>query len=152
MVKLDLASLASVRQCAEDLLNAAAEFDVILGNAGLMIGPKILTEDGVEAQFGTNFLGHFLLINLVAKLIKPSGRIALVSSAGHRGADINLDDVNFERSPYDPLKAYRRSKTATVLFAVEFDRRYRTRGVRATAVHPGAVLTDTTRNLLYVAS
>lgn len=72
----------------------------------------------------------------------------IVSSAGHRGADIDLDDPNFERTLYDPLVAYRRSKTATILFAVAFDRRHKGRRVRATAVHPGAVLTETTRKLI----
>ena len=72
----------------------------------------------------------------------------MVSSAGHRGADIDLDDPSFARTTYDPLVAYRRSKTATILFAVAFDRRHRDRGIRAAAVHPGAVLTETTRKLI----
>ncbi len=148
MVKLDLASLTSVRQCADDLLRVAAGFDVVLGNAGLMIGPKALTEDEVEAQFGTNFLGHFLLINQIAKLIKPSGRIALVSSAGHRRSDVDLLDPNFTHTPYDEYIAYGRSKTATILLAVELDRRLRAKGVRATALHPGAIQTDTVRKII----
>ena len=75
-------------------------------------------------------------------------RLVMVASAGHRGADIDLDDPNFVHTPYDPLVAYRRSKTATILFAVEFDRRHEFGGVRATAVHPGAVLTETTRKMI----
>ena len=148
MVKLDLASLASVRQCADDLLRAAAGFDVVLGNAGLMIGPKALTEDGIEAQFGTNFLGHFLLINRIAELLKPSGRIALVSSAGHRRSDVDLQDPNFTHTPYNEYLAYGRSKTATILLAVELDRRLCAKGIRATALHPGAIQTETVQKII----
>ena len=148
MMKLDLASLAGVRRCADDLLSVEAGFNVILGNAGLMIGPKALTEDGVEAQFGTNFLGHFLFINRIATLIKPSGRIALLSSAGHRRSDVDLQDPNFTHTPYNEYLAYGRSKTATILLAVELDRRLRAKGIRATALHPGAIQTETVLKII----
>ena len=148
LVELDLASLASVRGCADTLQEAGDPFDVVIANAGVMAAPKGTTADGFETQFGTNYLGHFVLVNSIANLFRPGGRLVMVSSAGHRGADVDLDDPNFERTPYDPLKAYRRSKTATILFAVEFDRRQKARGVRATAVHPGAVLTETTRKMI----
>ena len=148
LVALDLASLASVRACADSLLDAGERFDVVIANAGVMAMPRGMTADGFETQFGTNHLGHFVLVNRIADLIAPGGRLVTVSSAGHRGADVDLDDPNFERTAYDPLTAYRRSKTATILFAVEFDRRHRAREVRATAVHPGAVLTDTTQKLI----
>ena len=148
LVELDLASLASVRACADGLLRTGAPFDAVIGNAGVMAVPKGTTADGFETQFGTNHLGHFVLVNRIAGLFKPAGRLVMISSAGHRGNDVDLDDPNFDRTPYDPLTAYRRSKTATILFAIEFDRRHRARDVRATAVHPGAVLTDTTRKLI----
>ena len=70
-----------------------------------------------------------------------------VSSSGHRYSDVDLDDPNFERTPYDPMIAYGRSKTANILFAVEFDRRHRARGVRAMALHPGGILTELGRHL-----
>ncbi len=148
LVELDLASLQSVRTRADALLAVDEPFDVIIANAGVMAAPRGTTADGFETQFGTNHLGHFVLVSRIADLIKPGGRLIMVSSAGHRGADIDLNDPNFERTPYDPLVAYRRSKTANILFAVEFDRRHRPRDVRATAVHPGAVLTDATRKLI----
>lgn len=148
LVELDLASLASVRTCADTLLEAGEPFDVVIANAGVMAAPEGKTADGFETQFGTNHLGHFVLVNRIAELFKPGGRLVMVSSAGHRGANVDLDDPNFERTTYEPLKAYRQSKTATILFAVEFDRRHSTRDVRATAVHPGAVLTDTTRKMI----
>ena len=148
IVELDLASLASVRACADALLRTGEPFDVVIANAGVMATPKGTTADGFETQFGTNHLGHFVLVNRVAALIRPGGRVVMLSSAGHRGADVDLDDPGFNRTPYDPLVAYRRSKTAVILFAVGFDRRHRAAGVRATAVHPGAVLTDTARKLI----
>ena len=148
LVALDLASLASIRARADGLLAAGERFDVVVANAGVMASPQGTTVDGFETQFGTNHLGHFVFVNRVAGLLKPGGRLVMVASAGHRGADVDLEDPNFKRTPYHPLVAYRRSKTATVLFAVEFDRRHKDRGVRATAVHPGAVLTETTRTMI----
>jgi len=148
LVELDLSSLSSVRACANALVKTGKPFDAIIANAGVMAVPFSITVDGFETQFATNHLGHFLLVNRLAGLLRAGSRLVMVSSAGHRGADVALDDPNFERTIYDPLIAYRRSKTATILFAVEFDRRNRDRGVRATAVHPGAVLTETTRKLI----
>ncbi len=148
LVELDLACLASVRACGDRLLAAGERFDAVIANAGVMAAPEGTTVDGFETHFGTNHLGHFVLMNRVAGLLGRGGRLVMVSSAGHRGADVDLDDPGFARTRYDPLTAYRRSKTATILFAVEFDRRHKARGVRATATHPGAVLTDTTRKLI----
>ena len=148
LIELDLASLASVRKRADELVRLGERFDVVVANAGVMACPEGKTADGFETQFGTNHLGHFVLVNRVAGLINPGGRLVVVTSAGHRGSDVDLDDPNFVRKPYDPLMAYRRSKTATILFAIEFDRRHKARGVRATAVHPGAVLTETTRKMI----
>ncbi len=148
LVELDLASLSGVRACADKLVKAGKHLDVVIANAGVMASPKGTTADGFETQFGTNHLGHFVFVNRIAQLINSGGRLITVASAGHRGADVDLDDPNFERTPYDPLVAYRRSKTANVLFAVEFDRRHRAGGIRAAAVHPGAVLTETTRGMI----
>ncbi len=81
-------------------------------------------------------------MNRIASLIKNGGRLVNLSSSGHRFSDVDLDDPNFERTPYTEFGAYGRSKTANVLFAVEFDRRHKPRGVRATAVHPGGIQTE----------
>jgi NAD(P)-dependent dehydrogenase (short-subunit alcohol dehydrogenase family) len=147
LVPLDLASLASVRRCADDLLAAGKPFDVIIANAGVMACPKGTTVDGFETQLGTNHLGHFVLVNRIASLLRRGSRLVNLSSAGHRYSDVDLDDPNFERSPYAEFIAYGRSKTANVLFAVEFDRRHRARGVRATAVHPGGIRTELSRHM-----
>jgi NAD(P)-dependent dehydrogenase (short-subunit alcohol dehydrogenase family) len=147
LVELDLASLGSVRACAEALLADGGPFDAVIANAGVMRTPFGQTADGFETQFGTNHLGHFVLVNRIASLIVPGGRLVNVSSSGHRYSDVDLADANFERTPYDPTVAYGRSKTANILFAVEFDRRHRERGVRATALHPGGILTELGRHL-----
>jgi NAD(P)-dependent dehydrogenase (short-subunit alcohol dehydrogenase family) len=142
LVQLDLASLESVRRCADGLLAAGKPFDVIIANAGVMACPKGTTADGFETQLGTNHLGHFVLVNRIASLLRRGSRLVNLSSAGHRYSDVDLDDPNFQRSPYAEFIAYGRSKTANVLFAVEFDRRHKARGVRATAVHPGGIHTE----------
>jgi len=146
-VKLDLASLESVRACADALLADGRPFDVVIANAGVMACPLSHTADGFETQFGTNHLGHFLLVNRIAPLIAAGGRLVTLSSAGHRFADIDLEDPNFEHTPYDPWVAYGRSKTANILFAVAFDGRHRGRGIRATAVHPGGIRTELGRHM-----
>jgi NAD(P)-dependent dehydrogenase (short-subunit alcohol dehydrogenase family) len=147
LVQLDLASLDSARRCADGLLAASKPFDVIIANAGVMACPKGSTADGFETQFGTNHLGHFVLVNRIASLLKTGSRVVNLASAGHRYADVDLEDPNFEHSPYDEFIAYGRSKTANVLFAVEFDRRHKARGVRATAVHPGGIQTELGRHM-----
>ena len=147
LVELDLASLKSVRAAADKLVADGRLFDVIIANAGVMATPFGKTEDGFETQFGTNHLGHFVFVNRIAKLIKDGGRLVNLSSAGHRFSNVDLNDPNFETTPYEPFVAYGRSKTANILFAVEFDRRHRDRGVRATAVHPGGIMTELSRHM-----
>src|SRR5258708_168822 len=147
LVELDLANLKSVRACADGLLAKGEPFDVVIANAGVMATPFGHTADGFETQFGTNHLGHFVLVNRIAALIRTGGRLINVSSAGHRYSNVDLIDPNFERTPYEPFVAYGRSKTANVLFAVAFDERYRDRGVRAVAVHPGGIKTQLARHL-----
>jgi NAD(P)-dependent dehydrogenase (short-subunit alcohol dehydrogenase family) len=147
LVELDLASLKSVRACADALNAAGKRFDVIIANAGIMACPQGKTADGFETQFGTNHLGHFVLVNRIAGLLRPGGRLVNLSSGGHLFSDVNLDDPGFERTVYEPFASYGRSKTANILFTVEFDRRHKDKGVRATAVHPGAIHTELGRHM-----
>ncbi len=112
-----------------------------------MAPPFGRTVDGFESQFGTNHLGHFLLINLLVDLVASGGRVISLSSVGHQFSDIDLSDPNFERTQYDPIIAYGASKTANALFAVEFDRLHRRQGIRAAAVHPGGILTELARHM-----
>jgi NAD(P)-dependent dehydrogenase (short-subunit alcohol dehydrogenase family) len=147
LVELDLASLQTVRSAADKLLADGQPFDAIIANAGVMATPQGQTVDGFETQFGTNHLGHFALITRIAPLLADNGRLVVLSSLAHRFAEVDLDDPNFEHQSYDPWVAYGRSKTANALFAVEFDNRYRHRGIRATSVMPGNSVTNLPRHL-----
>jgi NAD(P)-dependent dehydrogenase (short-subunit alcohol dehydrogenase family) len=147
LVELDLASLASVRACADALAAEGKPLDVIIANAGVMAAPFGHTADGFETQFGTNHLGHFVLVNRLAALLRPGSRVVCLASSGHRFSDVDLQDPNFEHTAYDPWMSYGRAKTANILFAVEFDRRHRDRGVRAAAVHPGGIQTELARHI-----
>lgn len=142
LIEMDLASLASVRACADALLASAEPIDLVICNAGVMGMPESKSADGFEMQFGVNHLGHFLFVNRIAPLLREGSRVVTLSSSGHRFSDVDLEDPNFERTLYDPWAAYGRAKTANILFAVEFDRRHRDRGVRAIAVHPGGIRTE----------
>jgi len=147
IVAMDLADLSSVRTVAESVVEDGRSLDLVIANAGIMATPFGHTTDGFELQFGTNVLGHFVLGNRLAPLMQEGARLIVLSSNAHRIADVDLDDPNFDRKPYEPWAAYGASKTADALFAVAFDARNRERGVRAASIHPGTIQTDLTRNL-----
>jgi NAD(P)-dependent dehydrogenase (short-subunit alcohol dehydrogenase family) len=147
LVELDLGNLKSVRACADELVANGKPFDLVIANAGVMATPFGHTVDGFETQFGTNHLGHFVLVNRITSLLKSGSRLINLASSGHRYSNVDLDDPNFERTPYEPFLAYGRSKTANIQFAVAFDERHRQRGVRAAAVHPGGIQTELARHL-----
>ena len=137
--RLDLASLASVHEFADAW---DGEISLLINNAGVMIPPLGRTADGFELQFGTNHLGHFALTNLLLERI--SGRVVTVSSGVHRSGTIDFDDLNWERKPYRPGRAYAQSKLANLLFTSELQRRLIAAGspVLATAAHPGWAATN----------
>ncbi|MRX11473.1 SDR family NAD(P)-dependent oxidoreductase [Pseudoduganella sp. FT25W] len=147
IIHMDLADLASVRKVSDAMAAANQPFDLVVANAGVMATPFEHTKDGFESQFGTNVLGHFVLANRLAPLMRDGARLILLSSNGHRFADVDLDDPNFAHTPYDPWLAYGRSKTGDALLAVAFDARHRHRGVRAASIHPGVILTELVRNM-----
>src|ERR1700721_1772286 len=99
LVELDLASLDSVRVCANALVDNGKPFDLVIANAGVMACPYGKTADGFETQFGTNHLGHFVLVNRIASLMKRGSRLVNLSSAGHRFSDVALDDPISDRPP-----------------------------------------------------
>ncbi|MDG2002025.1 MAG: SDR family NAD(P)-dependent oxidoreductase [Novosphingobium sp.] len=145
LVELDLASLDSVRACDDALLAEGKMFDLLIANAGIMAVPFEHTKDGFESQMGVNHLSHFVLINRLAPLIREGGRVVCLSSVGHHWGETDLVDMNFEARSYEPVRAYGDSKTAIILFALEFDRRHKARGVRACSVHPGGIVTELAR-------
>ena len=144
VIALDLASLDSVRQFAGAFLGKYDRLDGLVNNAGVMATPEGRTKDGFETQIGVNHLGHFLLTELLLDILKASApsRIVCVSSVAHvsrtenRG-QIDLDDLNFEKRPYDRIAAYSQSKLANVLHAAELGRRLAGTNVSAFSVHPG---------------
>ena len=146
---IDLADLSSVRSGSARIGATYDHLDLLIANAGVMACPFGLTVDGFEMQFGTNHLGHFVLVNRLVPLLlaRSPSRVVCLSSTAHRGSDVDLDDPNFESTEYQSFKAYGRSKTANVLFAVELDRRLAHRGVRACALHPGGIDTELFRHL-----
>lgn len=125
-VILDLNSLASVRKAAGEIA-ALGDVDVLINNAAVMMNPYSTTADGLESQFGTNYVAPWLLTNLlVPSLLKtPHPRVVFVSSIGHRASDIRWDDIGFSNGKaYNKIHAYGQSKTAAILNAVELAEKY----------------------------
>ncbi|MET7368778.1 SDR family NAD(P)-dependent oxidoreductase [Streptomyces sp. NPDC005566] len=144
---LDLSDLDSVRGFAERFLASGREVDIVINNAGVMACPETRVGPGWEAQFATNHLGHYALVNQLWPAIARGGaRVIAVSSGAHGITGIRWDDVQFERG-YDRWQAYGQAKTANVLFAVHLDALGRDSGVRAFALHPGSILTPLQRHL-----
>ncbi|QRY47894.1 SDR family NAD(P)-dependent oxidoreductase [Mycolicibacterium boenickei] len=147
--RLDLGSLKSVREAADEIRAKHDTIDLLINNAGVMTPPKETTEDGFELQFGTNHLGHFALTGLLLdRLLPVSGsRIVTVSSIGHRfSRGIRFDDLQWERS-YNRLQAYGQSKLANLLFTYELQRRLIGQHTAALAAHPGGSDTELARHL-----
>ncbi|MGW1777653.1 SDR family NAD(P)-dependent oxidoreductase [Streptomyces sp. NPDC002143] len=145
--ELDLGDQESVRAFADRFLASGRTIDFLIGSAGIMACPETRVGPGWEAQFATNHLGHFALVNRLWPAIEPGGaRIVSVSSRAHHFAGMRWDDVQW-REGYDKWAAYGQAKTANVLFAVHLDRLARDRGVRAFALHPGGILTPLQRHI-----
>jgi NAD(P)-dependent dehydrogenase (short-subunit alcohol dehydrogenase family) len=145
--ELDLADLASVEAFANRLLADGTPIDLQINNAAIMASPESRVGPGWEAQFATNHLGHFALVNRIWPLLADGGaRVVALSSRGHKRSGIRWDDVDFETG-YDKWAAYGQAKTANSLFAVELDRLGQSAGVRAFAVHPGGIMTPLQRHL-----
>ncbi|MFJ3334869.1 SDR family NAD(P)-dependent oxidoreductase [Streptomyces sp. NPDC086766] len=145
--ELDLGDLDSVRAFAERFLASGRTLDMVIDNAGIMACPETRVGPGWEAQFATNHLGHFALVNRLWPAIAPgAARVVSVSSRGHHLSPVRWDDVHWQRG-YDKWEAYGQAKTANVLFAVHLDALARDSGVRAFALHPGGILTPLQRHL-----
>ncbi|MFE7271520.1 SDR family NAD(P)-dependent oxidoreductase [Streptomyces sp. NPDC057623] len=145
--ELDLGDLRSVRGFAERFLDSARTIDIVIDNAGIMACPQTRVGPGWEAQFATNHLGHFALVNRLWPAIEPGGaRVVSVSSRAHHFSGMRWDDVHW-RNGYDKWEAYGQAKTANVLFAVHLDKLGADRGVRAFSLHPGGILTPLQRHL-----
>jgi NAD(P)-dependent dehydrogenase (short-subunit alcohol dehydrogenase family) len=141
---LDLASQQQIREAAKEVLAYPEDhIDVLVNSAGTMAGPYRTTADGIENQFGSNHIGHFLFTNLIMPKVLASNRptIVNVSSNGHRFGGIRFDDVNFGNGKaYNQWEAYGQSKTANILFSKALAQRLGSRGLRAYSLHPGSTL------------
>ncbi|WP_339652096.1 SDR family NAD(P)-dependent oxidoreductase [Halopseudomonas pelagia] len=144
--KLDLADLASIHRFAQRFLESHRHIDILIGSAAIMACPETRVGPGWEAQFATNHLGHYALINLLWPALKGGSRVVAVSSAGHHWSDIRWDDLHFDDG-YDKWLAYGQSKTAVALLALQLDQLGQKDGVRAFSVHPGKILTPLQRHL-----
>jgi NAD(P)-dependent dehydrogenase (short-subunit alcohol dehydrogenase family) len=145
--ELDLADLDSVAGFADRLLASGRDIHLAINNAAIMACPETRVGPGWEAQFATNHLGHFALINrLWPAIARGQGRVVALSSAGHRRSPIRWDDIQFTTG-YDKWAAYGQAKTANSLFAVHLDTLAKDAGVRAFAVHPGGILTPLQRHM-----
>ncbi|MGI5439518.1 SDR family NAD(P)-dependent oxidoreductase [Streptomyces shenzhenensis] len=145
--ELDLGDLESVRGFAERFLASGRAVDFVIDSAAIMACPETRVGPGWEAQFATNHLGHFALVNRLWPALEPGGaRVVSVSSRGHHASGIRWDDVQWQHG-YDKWEAYGQAKTANALFARHLDRLGQGAGVRAFSLHPGGILTPLQRHL-----
>jgi len=150
VMQLDLSRLQSVREFAANFTAKYDQLHLLINNAGIMMPPYSLTEDGFESQLGTNYLGHFLLTNLLFETLEKSkgARVVSVSSLAHDWGEIYFEDMQFEQG-YDARKAYGQSKLACLMFAYEFQKRLRSKRsvIISVAAHPGVSYTNLGQHL-----
>jgi NAD(P)-dependent dehydrogenase (short-subunit alcohol dehydrogenase family) len=149
LAQLELSDLDSVRRGAADIAKRFPRIDRLINNAGVMACPLGRTAQGLDLQLGTNHLGHFVLTSrlMPSLLAAAPGRIVNLSSAGHQISPMRFDDPFFEKEAYDKWEAYGQAKTANILFSVGLDKRFKDRGLRSFAVHPGGIRTELGRHL-----
>ena len=148
LIEMDLESLASVKKGAEDFLSQSKTLNILITNAGVMATPEGKTKDGFETQFGTDHVAHFYLFQLLKSTMLASAyaaypsRVVSLSSIGHRAAEVRFDDYNFtEPNSYDPWRSYGQAKTANIYFSNEIERRYGSKNLHSTSLHPGGINT-----------
>jgi len=149
-MKIDLSRLASVRKFVEDYLATYKRLDLLINNAGIMMPPFSLTEDGFESQLGANYLGHFVLTGLLLPILEKTdkSRIVSLASLAHDWSNIQFDDINFSKK-YSARKAYGQSKLACLMYAYELQKRLTKNGnqVISVAAHPGASQSNLTQHM-----
>jgi NAD(P)-dependent dehydrogenase (short-subunit alcohol dehydrogenase family) len=146
---LDLSSLDAVTKAAAEVNKYSENIDVLINNAAVMANPFSKTVDGIESQFATNHIGHFLFTNLILEkiLASPNPRVVVVSSTAMRCAPVFFDDYNFsDGAKYDPWHAYGQSKSANGLFAKQLAKKHQAKGLVALFLHPGAIGTNLQRH------
>lgn len=149
LVAMDLADPASIDGFASTFLTSGDPLHLLINSAGIMACPLTRDARGYEMQFATNHLGHFQLTSRLWVALKRAhgARVVSLSSLGHRYAEVDFDDWNFERREYDRWVAYGQSKTANALFALALDELGAPHGIHAYSVHPGRIITDLARHM-----
>lgn len=147
VAEMDLADYATIRAFTDHFVRNGSKLDILINNAGIMATPETRIMGNIEAQFGTNHLGHMLLTCRLSGALVKGARVVALSSIGHRRSGIKFDDPNFETTKYDKWEAYGQSKTADALFAIELNRRLEPKGINAYAVHPGGIMTNLQRDM-----
>ncbi len=150
-VACELSNLASVRACVATVAGTDEPLDGIIANAGIMALPSLQQQDGIELQFFTNHIGHFVLVTGLLDQLTPNGRVVMLSSGAHRMAGdsgIEFDNLSGERD-YHPWRMYGQSKLANILFARSLSRQFSANGSARTAnaVHPGVIRTNLARHI-----
>ncbi len=151
--QLDLANLTSVRRFTSQWNDSGQALHILINNAAVMACPLARNDKGWESQFATNHLGHFALATGLlpalqsAALDEGDARVVCLSSSGHKLASVQIDDIHFERRPYDKWKAYGQAKSANALFALGLHLRHGAQGITANAVHPGGIMTGLQKHL-----
>jgi NAD(P)-dependent dehydrogenase (short-subunit alcohol dehydrogenase family) len=139
----DMASMSAVRSLADQIHARCPQLHVLVNNAGSVKTAREVTGDGFEWTFAANYLGHFLLTDLLLDRLRSSApsRIVNVASEAHRSGTMEFDNLQFEHGGYTTFRAYARSKLAQILFTRELANRLKGSGVTVNALHPGAVAT-----------
>lgn len=145
---VDLNSISAIKSFAEGFAQKGQPLDVLINNAGIMFPPAGHTADGFEAQFGVNFIGHYVLTALLFPALKRSthGRVVTLSSMAHRNGEIDFNNLKLEK-PFDKFREYGQSKVADLIFSFELQRRIDASGLNviSTACHPGVSKTELLR-------
>ena len=148
VVACDVADLQSVRRAADELSGKLFGINILINNAGSAFVKKEFSKDGFEMTFAVNHLGHFLLTELLMPLLKKGqARIINVSSEAHKTAKPNFDDLKWEHTPYNGIKAYNISKLYNIYFTKSLVEKYGQIGITSYALHPGVVLTNIWDNI-----
>ncbi|KAF2172782.1 hypothetical protein M409DRAFT_62478 [Zasmidium cellare ATCC 36951] len=148
LIEMSMDSLSSIKKGASAVLSQTKTLNIVINNAGVMATPEGKTQDGFETQFGTNHIGHFYLFQLLKDTLLASAtpafpsRVVSVSSFGHRTGEVRFDDYNFSTpGSYNPWVSYGQAKTANIYFSNELERRYGSRNLHSTSLHPGGIWT-----------
>jgi WW domain-containing oxidoreductase len=148
-VACELSDLGSVRGAVESIKNLELTLNGIIANAGIMALPTLQQQDGIELQFYTNHVGHFLLITSLCDLLSNDGRVVVLSSGAHyysAKSGLELDNISGERD-YNDWRMYGRSKLANILFAHSLNKRFEGTDRTANSVHPGVIRTNLARHV-----